>query len=296
LLAHLERAAHIPLKLVGFRSRFVSTSAGRIHALTVAGTGSGLPMVLLHGYSAAALHYVPLMMRLRPFVSEIVAVDLPAHGLSDAPRAPLAARALRTGLAEALDTLLAEPVVIFGNSMGGLGAIRYALMRPRAVAGLILCSPAGAAMDETELERLRASFAVRSHADALAFTDRLLPPGSRMRELVAWGIRQKFNRPAMRALLESMRPSDCLRPHELRALATPTLTLWGTRDEILPRAHREFFRRHLPAHARFEEPASFSHSPYLENAPALTARMVAFLNELPTLRSGLSDVRRASPR
>jgi pimeloyl-ACP methyl ester carboxylesterase len=280
LLAHAERVAHIPLQILGFRSRFVKTSAGRVHALTLRGTGPGAPLVLLHGYSAAALHYVPLIRRLRPLVRRIIAVDLPAHGLSDCPRGPLERRLLSAGLIEALDGLLGEPAIVFGNSLGGLAAIHYSLARPECVAGLVLCSPAGAAMNEGELQRLRASFAIGSHKEALAFVDKLLPPGSRLRHPFAWGLRQKFNQPVMRAILESMCPNDLLRPHELRALPAPTLLLWGTRDDILPSSHREFFRRHKPAHARFEEPEGFSHSPYIENAAALTERLAAFVEEV----------------
>jgi pimeloyl-ACP methyl ester carboxylesterase len=280
LLSRLERLAHLPLRIAGYRSRFVPTAVGRIHALSVEGAGPGPTLVLLHGYTAAALHYVPLIRRLRPLVRHVLALDLPAHGLSDDPHASLDGHALRIGLLGALDALLVEPAVFFGNSMGGLAAIHYALARAEQVEGLVLCSPAGAAMEPSELERFRASFHVRTHADALAFTDRLLPPGSSLRHPVAWGIREKFNRPAMRALLDSMRPSDLLRPEELGALTPPTLVLWGQRDRILPSDHREFFRRHRPAHAHFEEPEDFSHSPYLENAPALTARLARFFDQL----------------
>jgi pimeloyl-ACP methyl ester carboxylesterase len=285
LLAQAERVAHIPLRLLGFRSRFLKTSAGRIHALTSSGTGAGPPLVLLHGYSAAALHYVPLIRRLRPLVRKIIAVDLPAHGLSDSPRGPLERRQLAAGLIEALDGLLGEPAIVFGNSLGGLAAIHYALARPECIAGLVLCSPAGAAMSEAELVRLRASFAIGSHKEALAFVDKLLPPGSAMRHLFAWGLRQKFNHPVMRAILETLRPADLLRPQELRALPAPTLLLWGTKDVILPAASREFFRRHKPAHARFEEPEGFSHSPYIENAEALTERLAEFVREVQRQRS-----------
>jgi len=297
LLARLERFAHLPLRAAGFRSRFVATSVGRIHALDVDGRGDGPPLVLLHGYSAAAIHYAPLIRRLRPLAPRLLAVDLPAHGLSDDPRPPLDGAALRAGLLEALDGLLGDlgGAVLFGNSMGGLAAIRYALARPHRVRGLLLCSPAGAAMDERELAAFRDSLRVATHADALAFTDRLLPPGSRMRHPIAWGVRQKFARPAMRLLLESLRPSDLLRPDELRTLAPPTLVIWGGRDRILPEAHREFFRAHRPAHAAFEEPADFSHSPYLENAPALTARIARFLDGIAAAPAAAADAGLASP-
>jgi pimeloyl-ACP methyl ester carboxylesterase len=251
-----------------------------VHVLDVDGSGPLPPVVLLHGFSAAGVHYLPLVRELRPRVRRLILPDLPAHGFSDVPPAAASPAVLQRGLVEALDAVLDRPAALFGNSMGGFAAIRYTLARPERVLGLILCSPSGAAMDAEELVRWLATFHLEGHADALAFVDRLLTRPSRLRQIYAWGIRKRFGAPEMRALLASVSPGDLLLPEELWALAPPILMLWGQRDRILPADHLSFFRRCLPAHAEIEEPPLFGHSPFLEDPGALARRMERFLAAL----------------
>ncbi|MHB8878246.1 MAG: alpha/beta fold hydrolase [Myxococcaceae bacterium] len=274
---HLARAA---LLLAGCRSRTVLTSAGRVHVLDLQGSGPSPAVVLLHGFSAAAVHYLPLMRRLRPGVARVVVPDLPAHGFSEVPRAGVSAQALQAGLLEALDGVLDAPAVFYGNSMGGLAAVRYALARPARVAGLLLCSPGGAAMSPTELAAFAAGFRLGSHAQGLDFVDRVFGRRIRLRHFLAWAVRRRFAAPPMRALLDGLSQADLLRPKDLRNLTPPVRLVWGKADGILPLAHREFFRRHLPAHALIDEPAGMGHSPYLDRPAAVARQILDFAREL----------------
>jgi len=280
LPAFIERLARHSLRLRGFRSVRVRTSVGRMHVLDARGGGHLPPTVLLHGFSSAGVDFLPLLQRLRPRVSRILAPDMPGHGFSDTPREGLNPRTMRAGLLEALDAVIDEPVVLFGNSMGGLAAIHYALARPEKVRGIVLCSPGGAAMNEAELATFLDTFRVERHRDALRFVDRLLAEPNVLRQVLAWGVRRKFSHPNMRSLLASVSSDDLLRPEELSALVAPVLLLWGAVERILPRAHLDFFREHLPAHAHVDEPEGFGHSPYLERPGAVTRRIVDFLHEV----------------
>jgi pimeloyl-ACP methyl ester carboxylesterase len=56
--------------------------------------------------------------------------------------------------------------------------------------------------------------------------------------------------------------------------------LWGKADRIQPALQREFYRRHLPAHALVEEPDDYTHCPYLERAPDVADRFAAFARSL----------------
>jgi pimeloyl-ACP methyl ester carboxylesterase len=170
--------------------------------------------------------------------------------------------------------------VLFGLSMGGFAAIRYALARPERVRGLVLCSPGGADMPDDELDRLRRTFDIPSHDHALRFVDRLLTKPTLLRQAYALGVRNSFGRPEMRTLLASMRREDLLQPEHLRALDVPTLLLWGRKDRILPPSCLDFFKTHLPAHARIEEPESFGHSPFLEQPDELSRHIEGFVDGL----------------
>jgi pimeloyl-ACP methyl ester carboxylesterase len=213
-------------------------------------------------------------------VSRLYVPDLPAHGTSTAPPLGLSAAALRAEIIDAFDRILSEPTVIYGNSLGGLVALQYAIARPQKVRGLILCSPAGAAMNSDELRALRRVFQLTSYDEALAFVDRLFVHPSPLRRLIAWGVRHKFADPALQALLAGIGPESMLTAAEVASLRVPTLLIWGKADRILPRASLEFFRAHLPPSAIIEEPADQSHTPYLEDAEIVAARIVAFMRTL----------------
>jgi pimeloyl-ACP methyl ester carboxylesterase len=275
LLALTSQLARTSLELNGYRSRRVRTSAGKVHVLDARGHGHLPPVVLLHGISSAAVHFLPLLYRLRGRVRRLIAPDMPAHGFSDRPNV-MRAETLKDGVVEALDAVIDEPAVLFGNSMGGVAAVHYALTRPERVRGLILCSPGGAAMDERELRRFVDTFALDTHRAALEFVDRLFSRRSRLRHVFAWGVRRQFQNPDVRELLATTSPADLLRPEQLSALRMPVLLIWGKDDRILPRPHLDYFRRHLPEHARIEEPEGFGHAPYLDDADSVAHRILAF--------------------
>jgi pimeloyl-ACP methyl ester carboxylesterase len=277
LIDTTERLAHISLHLIGYQSRMIPTSVGRVHVLDGRGDGTLPTVVLLHGFSAAAIHYATLMRRLRPHVRRIVVPDFPAHGRSATPKR-LTPATIRQGLFEALDTVLEndEPAVFFGNSMGGHAALIYADTRPERVAGMMLVSPGGGPLQPAEMATFARRFTVDNHAEALQFVDRLFARNVPLRQLVAWGLRQKLGAPKMRALLASLTTDDLLDPSDLRRIAVPTLVLWGRADTILPSEHREFFRQNLPSDARLEEPDGYGHSPYLDAPREVGQRLLAF--------------------
>ncbi|MEO6952269.1 MAG: alpha/beta hydrolase [Polyangia bacterium] len=272
------RARHA-LRRAGFSERSIPTRIGALTALDGHGGGK-TPLMLVHGFSAEAVHYAKLIELLRPHVGRIIVPELPAHGTSAAPPVGTTGAELRAGIIEFFDRLVDEPTVIFGNSMGGLAAIYYALARPEKVKGLMLASPAGAGMTEPELAQLLKQFQLKSYADALAFVDRLLVDKSRLRRLLAWGVSRKFAIPELQALLMTIGPQDLLKPSELEHLTVPTLLWWGKDDRILPRESFDFFAKHLPDTAIIEEPPRMSHSPYLEDPDGVASRIVEFVLSL----------------
>lgn len=106
--------------------------------------GAGAPLVLVHGFASTSVDWTDLMAELSDEYA-LHAVDLPGYGFS--PPAPdgdysLDAHAAAvTGLVAAV-CAGSGPVVLAGNSLGGLLAIRIAERRPDLVAGLFLLAPA----------------------------------------------------------------------------------------------------------------------------------------------------------
>lgn len=273
----VQRLARDRLRVRGFRSRFVDTSAGKVHALVAPGQGSLPPVVLLHGLSAAGHHFGKLLTRLRPHVRKVIAPDLPGHGFSEPPRGPSAVPAMHAGLVEALDVLVDEPSVLFGSSMGGFAALRYAAARPEKVCGLVLCSPGGAAMDYETLRAFLDTFRLEDHAQALEFVDRFMARRTWLRPFLAWGVRKSMGNPHVSALLRDMHPDELLRPEHLEGLEMPILLLWGQAEKVLPVEAYAFFRDHLPPHAEVERPPHYGHAPYLEHPECVLDKLLGFV-------------------
>lgn len=277
MLEIVDRIARQRLRARGFRSEFVPTSVGRMHALVAEGSGPLPPVVLLHGLSAAGHHFGKLLTRLRPHVQAVIAPDMPGHGFSETPRGDAAVVAMHAGVVEAMNRLIDRPAILFGSSMGGFAAVRYAYEHPDKVAGLVLCSPGGAAMDHDTLRDFLASFQLDGHRDALEFVDRFMARRTWRRPFLAWGVRKSMGHPHVEALLDAMHPDELLRPEHLEDLHMPILLLWGQAERVLPPEAYAFFRDHLPDHAEVERPPHYGHAPYLEHPECVLEKLLSFV-------------------
>ena len=269
------------LHLLGFRSRWVESSQGRLHILDAEGEGHGPPIVLLHGLSANAVHFLPILGPLRDRCRRVVAIDMPGHGRSPRPATGLTSEAIWSGLQGALDAFDEPYFVLLGSSMGGFAAVRYADARPERLAGLVLCSPGGAPLRGADLSTFKGRFALRRHADGLGFVDAFLAkrPAAVVRHALAWGVRQTMADPGVRALLASVGHRDFLAAQMLAGLRPPTYLIWGQRERLLPESSFVFFARHLPSSAWIERPVDYGHTPYLEDPQGFVGRVGTFIEE-----------------
>lgn len=280
MAAPADRVARAALHLRGYKSRHITTRGGRVHLLDAVGHGDLPPMLFLHGLGSAGVHFRPFLHKMRPHVRRLIVPDIPAHGFSDIPSAGPNMGTLGDGLLDALDRVLDEPVIVYGNSMGGFAAIRFALSRPDKVRALVLCSPGGAAMDQDGLDALLSLFRPLSHADALAFVDRLLTKRGRLRHLFALGARRRFTQDSLQDLIASIQLDELLERDQLQSLDAPILFMWGQEEKILPERSLAFFREHLPPHAKIIRPARFGHSPHLEYPTLLSNTVLEFLRAI----------------
>jgi pimeloyl-ACP methyl ester carboxylesterase len=273
----LERAAvGACVAALGYESRMVSTRRGRVRVLEGSGRGDLPTIVLLHGLGSQATDYLPLLVRLRPHVRRVVAPDLPGHGVSEATSTDDPRHVHLVTLTEALDEVLDEPAVLFGNSLGGLAAIRYALASPSRVRGLFLASPSGAPSTPDEIERLLETLRIETHGDALRFLDLVLhAERNAFRHVMAWGLRRRFGASTVRDWIDAIPRTEPLTPEELARITAPVHLIWGRSERLLPATHLDFFRAHLPE-ARIEEPDGFAHSPQLDDVRDVTRRLLEF--------------------
>jgi len=100
-------------------------------------TGSGKPLLLLHGYLETAEVWKPLTDRLS-VEFRIIAVDLPGHGDSgvrgETHTMEFLARAVRAVVSDAGET----SVLMIGHSLGGYVTLAFAEKFPELLAGYVL--------------------------------------------------------------------------------------------------------------------------------------------------------------
>lgn len=272
-----ERARLTALRWRGFTSRYVETDQGHVHVLEGGPSeGKAPPLVLLHGLSSCGTDYGPMLRHLRQRGRRLLLPDLPGHGLSSAIEGGGGFDEARESLGQALDQILDRPAVVFGNSLGGFASIRYANRSPDRVQKLILSSPGGAPMSDTELGELLGNFRALDRADARAFIERVTARPHWSHAILAWGMRARFDQPGVKDLLRLARSEDLLQPEELATLSMPVLLLWGLEERLFGDREYAFFRDNLPGHAVVERPERFGHAPFLDRPRALATRIEQF--------------------
>jgi pimeloyl-ACP methyl ester carboxylesterase len=101
------------------------------------------PLLLIHGLSSTAWTWAPVARRLREH-TDVVAVDLRGHGLSDSPRSGYDLESLAY---DALTVLVANgwgrdargpAAVVAGHGLGAMVAATMATIQPDTIAGLAL--------------------------------------------------------------------------------------------------------------------------------------------------------------
>jgi pimeloyl-ACP methyl ester carboxylesterase len=114
---------------------------GPVHYVDFGGPDGAPTVVLVHGLGGSHLNWDLFAPLLRPH-ARVLALDLPGFGRSE----PGDRRTTVQDNVQVLDRFLAEvagaPVVLVGNSMGGMISILQAAASPRTVSGLVLLDAA----------------------------------------------------------------------------------------------------------------------------------------------------------
>jgi len=272
--------------------------AVRLHVLE-AGPEDGEPILIIHGGDGEAVDWAPLMAPLQDH-ARIYAIDRPGFGLSDPfdyRRVDLRKHAVEV-VNSVLDALDVESINLIGGSMGGFFSLATALAKPERVRKLvlvgfslgltnsasfplrILCGIPGAARlfmrNAASLESQRSQYRKMFKIDPdtipeLYFRTRIAGvsiPGAQM----TWALLlQKV------AGLSGIRPGIYL-GEELSTLRTPTLCIWGAKDDMAPISSGEEALSRAPQ-SRFVRLEDVGHFPFLE-APEVCANLVTdFLDE-----------------
>lgn len=276
----IERYGLWKLQRWGFERQVVETTEGRVATWVRPGTQAP-PVVLLHGVSARGVHYRPLIERLLPDLGTVVLPDFLGHGDSELPRSRLHISALCRGINEVIDQTLDEPAVLYGNSMGGYAALKYAALRPERVRGVLVTSPAGGALTDELRKQVTGRFLVEDWAGGRELARRALPAsGALVHWIIGFIKARQLQAPHIRAMLSNVEQQDDLTPQELARLPERTRIIWGTREELLHPTQRAWFLESLPGHVVFEEPEGLGHSSFFEHPDLVAGRLRELLRQV----------------
>jgi pimeloyl-ACP methyl ester carboxylesterase len=114
---------------------------GPMHYVDFGGNADGPTVVLVHGLGGSHLNWDLLAPLLTPH-GRVYAIDLPGFGRSEPAGRKASVQANVAVVKRFLDEVAGTPVVLVGNSMGGMISILVAGERPDAVSGLVLLDPA----------------------------------------------------------------------------------------------------------------------------------------------------------
>jgi pimeloyl-ACP methyl ester carboxylesterase len=249
--------------------------------------GSGSPLVLLHGVSLSAAVWGPVFAALPGH--RLLAVDLPGHGLSDPDdyrRGQVRHRA-RELIDDIFDALGLGEAPVVGHSLGGMLALWYAAAGTRRISRLVAIGEPAVALAGVRVRMPLSLLTVRGLGVAVLRSPsprrvyrRLLAQGLGRAEVAAApdplveALRLSARRPGNARTVSSLmhaidhfrrpRPESVLTTEELRAIAVPTMFIWGADAPYLSADHARPSIDHIPEATLHEVPGG--HGPWLVDA------------------------------
>jgi pimeloyl-ACP methyl ester carboxylesterase len=267
-------------------TRDVSARGARVRFVE---TGSGPPLVLVHGYLWSRIVWDDVVPRLsRRF--RVIVPDLPGFGDSEKPspaRYPYSFEAFAESLVDLIAAAGGSRVSVCGHSMGGAIALTLAASHPDLVDKLILVDPIVYPAPHASMARVATipvlgpivfkqiygRLMFRKFFSQNVYASEESVPAARIEQLF-----EMFNAPAAReaayaTMLATLDTRSLIA--SLPRVSAPTLVAWGRADRSVPVSHGRRLAREL-SHARFEV-FECGHSPAEECPDAFVDVATAFL-------------------
>ncbi len=251
-------------------------------------SGTGEPVVFLHGLGASSYSWRRLLPLLAPD-HEVFAPDFPGYGRSDKPgRFDYTFAGFSRWLAAFLDACGLRRAVLVGSSMGGAVALRLALDEPERVSKLVLIGAPVSLADAPRLlsimrrpwlsrllEPLLGRWAVRLVAPTAYLDQANITPD--LLDEYSLALRTRAGR---HAVAETMR--RCISPdlpgviRRYALLEPPVLFIRGDHDAVVGGDSADNFCRTVP-HGRLLQLPDCGHLPQEEKPEAVAAALAEFL-------------------
>jgi pimeloyl-ACP methyl ester carboxylesterase/Flp pilus assembly protein TadD len=223
---------------VQFSSVLLKTGV-RLH-YAYKGDPSGTPIILLHGYGDSWFSYSPIL----PLLDKKYRVYIPdqrGHGNSDRPSEGYALKQFAADVVAFMDAMNVKQATIVGHSMGSFVAQHVAAQVPGRVNKLVLIGSAtkirnnvvtGLQQEINALADPMPEKFVRDFQIGVAFQP--LP-----QEFLDGVVRESLKLPARvwRGVMAQMVAPEA--DVELKRIKSPTLIIWGDKENIFPRSEQD---------------------------------------------------------
>jgi pyruvate dehydrogenase E2 component (dihydrolipoamide acetyltransferase) len=250
----------------GIKPRDIEFDGRRLRYLEL-GEGSGVPVLLVHGFGADLNTWMftqpPLAATRRT-----LALDLPGHGGSAKAVGAGDAESLTDAVEAALDGLGIARGHLVGHSMGGAIAALVASRRPERVASLTLIASAGlgSEINASFIDGFVRASRRREATEVLGLLvdDPALVSRAMVEDVLRYkrldGVSAALTKIAEAWFAGGRQSLDLT--GRIATLAMPVQLIWGRNDRIIPLAHAEALAARLPVHII----DAAGHLPHMEKA------------------------------
>ncbi|SNQ48257.1 Alpha/beta hydrolase fold protein [Frankia canadensis] len=253
----------------------VETDFGTTHVHRY-GSGTGVPVVLLHGANSNAVQWYPFLAALGARCPIIALDTLGDPGRSVARRPIHDPPDSAAWLDQTLAGLDVDRAHLIGHSYGGWLALNQARHAPDRLVSVTALDPGG-------LEKVSARFIWTMYLNGMAG----LTPAPLRRRLAVWLDNPVLLVPELKKVLltgartfRTRRPAPApLSDEDLRAIQTPALVLIGQRSPLL-HPTRAQARVALMPHGHAEILPGVGHGPGFEHGSDVNNRLLAFLDSI----------------
>ncbi|WP_337270195.1 acetoin dehydrogenase dihydrolipoyllysine-residue acetyltransferase subunit [Oryzifoliimicrobium ureilyticus] len=238
VLAAINGETPSAVAVVPAEVRFAALPRGRMAYLDT-GAGTGLPVLLMHGFSGDRTTWASVVAGLKRAGRRVIVPDLPAHGLTEI--AGTDARDLFMDLVPLLDALGVEKIDVIAHSLGSVAAVALASAATGRVASLSLIAPAGLG-SEIDGHFVNGMANVKAAGEAAHLLRRLSVNRVDLSEAALDALAASLAKGRLKDLAEAISgPSgqkvDILPMIERLSAVMPVRVLFGTEDRIIPWMH-----------------------------------------------------------
>jgi non-heme chloroperoxidase len=274
-------------------SHSIQLSTGVTVPYVEQGDPSGVPMILLHGYSDSSVSY-ELMLPHLPDSIHAYAYTQRGHGDADKPFGGYGVEDYVADVAAFMDAMGIEAAVIAGHSGGSYTAQRFALDHPDRTLGIVLIgafpsfhdNPGVLELDEAVSEvtdPVDPGFVREFQESCVA---QLVPAGF-MDAIVAGSMQVPAR--VWKDYLAGLLAAEV--PTQTGVIAAPALIQWGDQDAFCRRSDQDALLAAIPQ-ARLEVYRGTGHCPHWEQPERAAAEIAAFALDVTRAprRSGVDNV------